>query len=97
MYPPYKFPEIVRIPVPKGITSADKSKLVAMVQSHDSDADTDMDAELGAPAAATYESHSGGWSIYAKKLILVRNFRVNLKILTLNFWFSLGLISNILV
>eukprot|EP00747_Dinoflagellata_sp_TGD_P154795 gnl/TRDRNA2_/TRDRNA2_177533_c10_seq24.p1 gnl/TRDRNA2_/TRDRNA2_177533_c10~~gnl/TRDRNA2_/TRDRNA2_177533_c10_seq24.p1 ORF type:complete len:689 (+),score=281.38 gnl/TRDRNA2_/TRDRNA2_177533_c10_seq24:89-2155(+) len=43
-----------------GITSADKSKLVAMVQSRDSDADTDMDAELGAPAAATYESHSKG-------------------------------------
>merc|ERR1719387_2105787 len=41
-----------------GIETADKSKLLAMVQSKDSDDDSDM--ETGAPAAATYESHSGG-------------------------------------
>eukprot|EP00747_Dinoflagellata_sp_TGD_P154780 gnl/TRDRNA2_/TRDRNA2_177533_c10_seq10.p1 gnl/TRDRNA2_/TRDRNA2_177533_c10~~gnl/TRDRNA2_/TRDRNA2_177533_c10_seq10.p1 ORF type:complete len:690 (+),score=262.64 gnl/TRDRNA2_/TRDRNA2_177533_c10_seq10:72-2141(+) len=43
-----------------GIATADKTKLVAMVQSQHSDSDSDMDTELGAPAAAVYEGHSGG-------------------------------------
>jgi len=38
------------------ISSADKSKLAALVQSQNSD----EDSELGAPAAANYKSHSGG-------------------------------------
>jgi len=39
-----------------GMTGSDKSKLTALVQSQDSD----DDEETGAPAAATYESKSGG-------------------------------------
>jgi len=44
------------------IATADKSKLLAMVQDQakDKDSDSDMDAELGAPAAANYENQSGG-------------------------------------
>ena len=34
---------------------------------------------------------------YAKNLIVVRNFRVDSKMLTSKFWFSRGLISNMLV
>merc|ERR1719420_1556015 len=40
------------------IATADKSKLLAMVQSHVSDEDSDLD--MAAPAAAGYKSHSGG-------------------------------------
>merc|ERR1719281_736789 len=40
------------------ISTADKSKLAALVQSRASS--DDDDAELGAPAAATYKSHSSG-------------------------------------
>eukprot|EP00747_Dinoflagellata_sp_TGD_P154790 gnl/TRDRNA2_/TRDRNA2_177533_c10_seq2.p1 gnl/TRDRNA2_/TRDRNA2_177533_c10~~gnl/TRDRNA2_/TRDRNA2_177533_c10_seq2.p1 ORF type:complete len:704 (+),score=255.75 gnl/TRDRNA2_/TRDRNA2_177533_c10_seq2:89-2200(+) len=43
-----------------GINADDKSKLVSMVQNHQSSDDSDSDLELGAPAAATYKSHSGG-------------------------------------
>merc|ERR1719197_42374 len=45
-----------------GIAAADKKKLVAMVQTQQtqSDSDAEMDAEFGAPAGASYSSHSGG-------------------------------------
>merc|ERR1719229_906782 len=43
------------------ISSADASRLTAFVQSSQAAAsdDEDMDAELGAPAAAIYEGHGG--------------------------------------
>merc|ERR1719265_2442978 len=37
---------------------SDQNKLVALVQAHQSGADTEDDDELGAPAAATYKTHS---------------------------------------
>jgi len=40
------------------ISSDDASRLTALLQSHDSDEDSDE--ELGAPAAKVYEGHSGG-------------------------------------
>ena len=40
---------------------------------------------------------TGGAGYYAQKLIVVRIFRVNLKNLTSKFWFSIALISKILV
>ena len=44
-----------------------------------------------------YKFLSAFISYYAQKLIVVRIFRVNLKQLTSKFWFSLALISKILV
>jgi len=41
-------------------SSADASRLTALVQSSQASKDGDEDASLGAPAAATYEGHSGG-------------------------------------
>jgi hypothetical protein len=41
-------------------SSNDKTKLLALVQSHQSQSEDADDAELGAPAAAKYESKSGG-------------------------------------
>merc|ERR1719420_2068712 len=42
------------------VATADKSKLMAMVQNRASDEDSDMDTALAAPAGETYHSHSGG-------------------------------------
>merc|ERR1719420_611859 len=42
------------------VATADKAKLMAMVQNHVSDEDSDMDAALAAPAGETYHSHSSG-------------------------------------
>lgn len=44
------------------LSSADASRLTALVQTQQSsdDSDSDSDSETGAPAAATYESHSDG-------------------------------------
>merc|ERR1719443_2315992 len=42
------------------LSSADASKLTALVQSSASEAEGDEDASLGAPDPTTYEGHSGG-------------------------------------
>jgi chromosome segregation ATPase len=41
-----------------GFTSVDKQRLTALVQAQQGAADDDSDLELGAPAAATYKTHS---------------------------------------
>merc|ERR1719163_1355547 len=41
-------------------SSADASRLTALLQSSQSDADADADDEVNAPDAAVYEGHSGG-------------------------------------
>merc|ERR1719181_1038941 len=42
------------------MNTADAQKLTAFVQSSNSDDDHDDDLDLGAPAGAVYENHSGG-------------------------------------
>merc|ERR550537_1876620 len=42
------------------LSSADAGRLTALVQSSSQDTDADSDSDVGEPAAAVYEGHSGG-------------------------------------